>query len=206
MNQKSKGIQLKVAITGNIGSGKSAFAEFIHQFGYPVVSSDDISKEILINNSTAKKEIIKTFGAQSFRENEINTKYLADEVFSDPKKLKKINSILHPLVIKKLNEIINGLFKSSKIVFVESALVYEVKVEKMFDYIVLITADQDIRMKRYISNKQSSKYDFIMREKNQSSQEVKERKADFVFSNNGSTTELRNKAGLLIKVLEAFLS
>lgn len=206
MNQKSKTVEFRVAITGNIGSGKSTFAEYINHFGYPVVSSDDISKEILFNNSTAKKEIIDTFGARSFGGNVIDTKYLAEQVFSDPKKIKKINAILHPLVIKKLNKIINELFKSSKIVFVESALVYEVKIEKMFDYIVLITADHDIRMKRYISDKQSSKDDFISREKNQGSQELKKQKADFVFSNNGSTDELKSKAALLIKVLEGFIS
>jgi len=206
LNQKSKTVEFRVAITGNIGSGKSTFAEYINHFGYPVVSSDDISKEILFNNSTAKKEIIDTFGARSFGGNVIDTKYLAEQVFSDPKKIKKINAILHPLVIKKLNKIINELFKSSKIVFVESALVYEVKIEKMFDYIVLITADHDIRMKRYISDKQSSKDDFISREKNQGSQELKKQKADFVFSNNGSTDELKSKAALLIKVLEGFIS
>jgi len=206
LNQKSKTVEFRVAITGNIGSGKSTFAEYINHFGYPVVSSDDISKEILFNNSTAKKEIIDTFGARSFGGNVIDTKYLAEQVFSDPKKIKKINAILHPLVIKKLNKIINELFKSSKIVFVESALVYEVKIEKMFDYIVLITADHDIRMKRYISDKQSSKDDFISREKNQGSQELKKQKADFVFSNNGSTDELKSKAALLIKVLEGFIN
>lgn len=206
MNQKSTSTNLKVAITGNIGSGKSTFAKYIKEFGYPVVFSDEISKEILANDSTAKEKIIKFFGARSFKGSGINTKYLAEEVFSDPKKMKIINSILHPLVIKKMNEIIAELLKSSKIVFVETALVYEVKIEKMFDYIVLITADQDIRMKRYISNKRFLKDDFIKREKNQSSQELKERKADFVFSNNGSTAELKSKAILLIKVLEGFIN
>jgi len=206
LNKKSKSNNLKVAVTGNIGSGKSTFAKYMKEFGYPVVYSDEISKEILANDSPAREKIIKFFGARSFKGSEINTKYLAGEVFSDPKKMKIINSILHPLVIKKMNEIIAELFKSSKIVFVESAIVYEVKIEKMFDYIVLITADQDIRMNRYISNKRFLKDDFIKRDKNQSSQELKERKADFVFSNNGSTAELKSKAILLIKVLEGFIN
>lgn len=206
MNQKSKSTNLKVALTGNIGSGKSTFTNFVRDFAYPVISTDDISKEILANDSNVKEKIIKFFGARSFQGTEINKKYLADEVFSDTKKLKKINSILHPFVLIKLNKIIHEQLKSSKLVFVESALIYETKIEKMFDFIVLIVADEDIRMKRYISNKKSSKDDFIKREKNQRSQEVKKQKADFVFSNNGSTDELKSKAALLIKVLEGFIS
>ena len=202
----SKSTNLKVALTGNIGSGKSTFTNFVRDFAYPVISTDDISKEILANDSNVKEKIIKFFGARSFQGTEINKKYLADEVFSDTKKLKKINSILHPFVLIKLIKIIHEQLKSSKLVFVESALIYETKIEKMFDFIVLIVADEDIRMKRYISNKKSSKDDFIKREKNQRSQEVKKQKADFVFSNNGSTDELKSKAALLIKVLEGFIS
>lgn len=206
MKQKPVSKKLKVAITGNIGSGKTTFSNYIHEFGYPVIYSDDISKDLMTNDSIVKSSIVESFGAQSYQGNEINKKYLAEQVFSDPKKLKKINSILHPLVLKKLNEIVNELFKSSNIVFVESALIYEAKIEKMFDYIVLIRAEKDIRMRRYISHNQSLKDDFIKREKNQGSQEVKENKADFVFSNDGSTAELKNKAALLIKILEAFIN
>jgi len=206
LNKKSKSTNLKVAITGNIGSGKSTFAKFIQGFGYPVVSSDDISKEILAHDSSARTKIIKSFGAQSFRGNEINTKFIADKVFSDPKNLKKINSILHPLVQKKIDKISDELLKSSKMVFVEAALIYEAKMEKMFDFIVLIVSDKDIRMKRYLTSRKSSEEDFLKREKNQSPQELKQKKADFIFSNNGSTAELKSKAILLLKVLEGFIN
>jgi dephospho-CoA kinase len=205
LKQKSKSTKLKVAITGNIGSGKSTFAKFIQGLGYPLVYSDDISKDILAHDSVTRTEIVKAFGAQSYHGEEINTKYIADLVFSDPKNLKRINSILHPRVQKKLGKILDELLKTSKIVFVEAALIYEAKIEKMFDFIVLITADKEIRMKRYISDKGSSKEDFINREKNQSPQEIKQKRADFIFSNNGSTAELKQKAGLLTKILEASL-
>ena len=161
---------------------------------------------MLAKDPSVKSEIIELFGAQSYQGKEVNIKYLSDMIFSDPLKLKKINSILHPRVFKKLEEIFNQSLKSRDIIFVEAALIYEAKFEKMFDFIVLITANQDVRMKRYISNKQSSKDDFIKREKNQGSQEIKQQKADFIFSNNGSTAELKSKADLLIKVLEAYLN
>ena len=204
MAQRSKSKQLKVAITGNIGSGKTTFSKYINDLGYPVINSDNISKEILSNDSSVREAIIKAFGARSFQGKEINTKYLAELVFTEPNNLKRINSILHPHVWVKIEESINELYYSSTIVFVESALIYEAKFAKMFDFVVLITAEKSIRMKRYSSGKQSSEEDFIQREKNQSPQEQKAHKADFVFSNNGSMIELKSKAGLLIKVLEAY--
>ena len=74
--------------------------------------------------------------------------YLADNIFSDPKKLKKINSILHPRVRKRIDYLSKEYFKTSDIVFVEAALIFESKIEKMYDYVVLITADKNLRMKR----------------------------------------------------------
>ena len=86
--------------------------------------------------------MINEFGAQSFLGNKINKKYIADKIFSDPKKLKKINSILHPRVRKRIDFLSKEYFKENDIVFVEAALIFESKIEKFYDYVVLITADR----------------------------------------------------------------
>ena len=192
-----------VAITGNIGSGKSTFANFILKVGHPVIFADDISKNILSSDPKVRLEIIKVFGASSFTGININKDFLAQQIFSDPKKLKKINSILHPKVRKKIKEISEEHFKSKNIVFVEAALIYESKIENLFDYVVLITADQDIRMKRSSTVHKFSETDFLNRDKNQIKQEVKQNKADFIFSNNGSKSDLKQKAELLVRILES---
>ena len=73
----------------------------------------------------------------------------------------------------------------------------------MFDYIVLITADKEIRMKRFTSDKNASEDDFLKRDDNQIRQETKQKKADFVFTNNGSKSELKLKADLLLRILNS---
>lgn len=198
----SKIKKIRVAITGNIGSGKSTFAKYISEFGYPVISADDISKEILANDPEVRKEIIREFGAEAFNGNKINKQYLADTIFSDQKRLKKINSILHPPVREQFDKLTTKYFKTKNIVFVETALVFESRIVNLFDYIVLITADQNIRMKRSLSNKKLSEENFLKREKSQIGQEKKQQKADFVFDNNGSKNELKLKAELLVKMLD----
>jgi dephospho-CoA kinase len=89
---------------------------------------------------------------------------------------------------------------------VEAALIYEAKIDKMFNYIVLITADTEIRMQRFTSDKNASEDDFFKREDNQIKQETKKKKADFVFTNNGSKSELKIKVDLLLRILNSSLT
>jgi len=203
MEKKKK---LRIAITGNIGSGKSAFTKFLADEGYPAIPADDLSKEILADDPDVRDEIIKEFGAQAFQANKINKKYLAEEIFSSKNKLKKINSILHPRVRKKIESLSNEYFKASDIVFVEAALIFESKIEKMYDYVVVIAADKDIRMNRSMKSKKLSESEFIERENNQLPEDVKRQKADFVFTNEGSLKELKEKALLLINLFKALLN
>jgi dephospho-CoA kinase len=73
--------KIRVAITGNIGSGKTTFASFISRLGYPVILADDISKEILAEDPVVRREVIKDFGEQSFEGDKINKKFIADKIF-----------------------------------------------------------------------------------------------------------------------------
>lgn len=191
---------MKIAITGNIGSGKSVFSSFAEKHGFVVLKADDISKEILSNDPEVRKKIIKEFGEQSFKNNKPDVKYLAKEVFSDPVKLNKIESILHPRVIKSVNDTIKNLEKDKKVVFVEAALIYEADMEKMFDYVVLITSDRNNRLHRKL-NSGISEEDFIKRESNQIPEEEKRKRADFIFSNDESIEELQSKFNLLLITL-----
>ena len=197
--------KIRVAVTGNIGSGKSTFTKFLFEIGYPIILADDISKEILAGDPEVREEVIKEFGAQSFQGNKINKKYIADHIFSNPKKLKKINSILHPRVRKRIEYLSKEYFKTSDIVFVEAALIYESKIENMYDYVVLITADKNLRMKRTTMTKKISEEDFLKRDNNQMNEESKKKKADFIFTNDGSKDDLKKKAILLINLLKPTL-
>lgn len=194
--------KLRIGITGNIGSGKSTFAKFIDELGYPVLFADEISKKLLAEDKSVKSEVIEHIGAQSYQGDKINNEFIANVIFSNRTKLKKINSILHPKVRLKIEELSKSLFKTHKILFVEAAIIYESKIEEMFDFVVLITASEENRMKRSMKSKHNFEIDFVKRESNQIKQELKQKRADFIFSNNGTKNELKKKAELLIKILE----
>ena len=191
---------MKIAITGNIGSGKSTFTKFAEDAKYPVLRADGISKEILSTDKEVRELIIKEFGKQSFKDGKPEVRYLATEVFSDPAKLAIIESILHPRVIESIEKSAAELIKNNKVVFIEAALIYEADMEDMFDYVVLITAQRDLRLARKISSGISEE-DFYKREANQIPEEEKKKRADFIFSNDTSIEDLKMKFNLLLLTL-----
>lgn len=140
--------KLKIAITGSIGSGKSTFSEMLEEKGFTVLKADDISKKILSTDPEVRKIVIEEFGTGSYLDGEVNKKYLAEKVFSNPENVLIINSILHPPVIKKIDEMMIEELKKNDKVFVEAALIYEAYMEGMFDYVVLITAGRELRSDR----------------------------------------------------------
>ena len=66
---------ITVAITGNIGSGKSTFSDYLSSKGYPVLNADIISKNILSSDKEVKIQVINEFGANSFSGNQVNKKF-----------------------------------------------------------------------------------------------------------------------------------
>ena len=193
--------KIRVAITGGIGSGKSTFANYIASRGYVVINADDVSKDILSSDEKIKEKIIKEFGSDSYKDGKLNNRFIASQVFSNPTNLHKLNSILHPQVLQKIDTLIDEKYKDENIVFIEAALIYEADIEKIFNYVILVTADFNIRLQRSVESGKFSEDDFIKRDENQIPQEEKEKRADFIFSNNGSEKDLIKKADLLLLTL-----
>lgn len=195
--------KIKVAVTGGIGAGKSTFCRFLSEMNYPVINADRIAKEILLTDTGVKQKIIKIFGENSYTSDGINTAYLAEKVFSDEEKVKKINSIVHPPTIKKINYLISESLEKTTIVFVEAALIYEAEMEDLFDYVVLISADEEVRINRIIERENVTEEEIRERMENQLPEKTKRELADFVFDNNDSIEDLKIKSKILISILKS---
>jgi dephospho-CoA kinase len=197
--------KIKLAVTGGIGSGKTAFCGFLKSGGIPVINIDDVSKELLENDKDIIKKITQTFGRDSYQGGKPDKKYLADKVFSNTENVLKINSILHPKVIKKVDILTGELLKKNDIVAAEAALIYEANMESHFDFIVLITADINLRMKRKTELENYLPEQFSKRNENQIPEEEKAECADFVFQNNGSLDDLKDKALMFSKIVKGLV-
>lgn len=195
--------KLKIAVTGGIGTGKSTVCDLFHSKGYPILYADQISKEILSTNKVIQQQIIEEFGSESFIDGKPNTKFLSEKVFSDSQKVKKINSILHPSVINTTQSKMDEELKKSEIVFVEAALIYEAKMEELFDYVLVVTASENLKIERAMVTKGLTRDEVLSRISKQIPDDNKKKLADFVIENNGSFSELENKVNLILMVIKS---
>jgi dephospho-CoA kinase len=192
--------KIRVGITGGIGSGKTVFCNGLKEKGYPVISADQIASEILENDPGVKELIVIEFGERSFVDNKPDRKYLAEKVFSDPGNVELMNAILHPPTIEKLEVLMKSELLKQNIVFVEAALIYEADMEEIFDFVVLISAEEEIKRKRKMVQGMTEE-DFNRRLEHQILDDEKSKLADFIFLNNGDKKELYKKIDLLLKLI-----
>ncbi|MCK9209317.1 MAG: dephospho-CoA kinase [Ignavibacteriaceae bacterium] len=191
---------LKVAITGGIGSGKSTFADFLSAKGYPVIKADILAKKLYVTNEQLKRKIIAEFGNEVYPNGIFDRVALYQKAFINDEKIKLLNEIVHPVVIDEIKKIISR-YEEEEIVFVEAALIFEAKMENLFDYVVVITAEEYVRILRTAEREKIPDEEIKQRMKYQISDEAKKEKADFTFYNNGTIAELEQKANLLLQLI-----
>lgn len=190
--------KLKIAITGNIGAGKSLACEYLINKGYKVLFADIIAKKIMSSDIHVISQIKENFGKKSYTEGELNTAYLADEVFSDPSNVALINSIVHPVVIKEIQTKFKRLLHTRNVVFVEAALIFEAGMENLFDYVLLIDADEQVRFSRLQERNNMEYDDFRKIEDSQLPVEMKKEKSHFTIHNNGTPEALTAELDLIL--------
>jgi dephospho-CoA kinase len=190
-----------IAITGGIGAGKSLVSEFFEKSGFVVLKADTIAKELILTDSNVQRQILKEFGKESFITGKLNTKFLAEKVFTDEVNLQKINSIVHPATMKKIELLAKKHFEKHKIVFVESALVFEANIEDYFDHIILVLADEQVRINRTLAREKISEPEIRNRMNFQIPDEEKKDSSDFVIENNSSIEELEKRSEFILTIL-----
>jgi len=191
---------LKVAITGGIGSGKSTFADYLRAKDFTVIKADILAKELYVTNDELKQKIIAEFGAEVYPDGLFDRIALYKKTFTNEGKVKRLNELVHPIVIEEIITLMK-LHQDEKIIFVEAALIFEANMEKLFDHVILITADEKVRIERTIKREKISSDEVKQRMKFQIPDELKKEKADFTFYNNGTLGELEQKANLLLQLL-----
>ncbi len=194
--------KIKIGLTGGIGSGKSTVADFLRKKGIKVFDADRLAKELMTSDEELKRELIKEFGEETFSGGELNREYLANTIFVNPAKVEKINSIVHPAVKNKLTSLMNKELEKSNLVAAEAALIFEADMTEMFDYIWVVTADEEIRIKRVMERSGLSRREIIKRMENQIPEKEKISRADFVFYNNNSVEKLEENVSFMLSIIQ----
>lgn len=187
-NETKMGKNILIGITGGIGSGKSAVREYLLGTGENVICADEVSRETVKPGERGNKEIRRIFGDEYFLENgEIDRKKIAEFVFNDKEKLNMLNSILHPVIA---DSIFKKAGKLTGRVFIEAPLLIQADMQKKVDYVWLVTADIETRIKRVVERDGLSREQVRRRIESQMSDEEMAVFADEIIDNSTSLESL----------------
>lgn len=189
---------LKIAITGNIASGKSAVQKLIEDYGYKVLDTDILAHAILEESPEIKSEFI-AFDVFDIN-GKISRQKLGKLVFSDERLKQNLEKIMHPKIGEKMADFFEKNI-DEKFVFVGIPLLFETGMQDMFDKIILVYTDDSIREKRLTARNHYSLEYAKIRMNCQGSQEEKKKLSDFVIYNNGSFDDLKSSVENLLSIL-----
>ncbi len=183
-----------VGLTGGIGTGKTTVSEIFKKLGIPVYNSDIEAKKLMHTDKELIKKISNLFGKDIYKDNLLDRKKLAAEVFSNKEKLNRLNAIVHPAVKQDFE--LWALRQNSLYQIKESAILFESGIYKNVDKIITVTAPLNLRIKRLIKRDNTSQEEIKKRINNQLDEKLKTDNSDFIIDNN--TTRLLIPQVLLI--------
>ena len=186
---------IKLGITGGIASGKTLSSNFFKERGAYIFNADKESKKHLKSSITLQKKISDIFGKKILQENKINFNQLADIAFSNKVNNSILNGIMWPEVYLIINNTYNKIKNKKKhnMFIVDAALIFEANYTSFFDYTLLITAPEKIRLDRAVNRRNISLENIQIRISLQMSENSKKKLADHVIINDSSIESLNKK-------------
>ena len=172
---------IKVGLTGGIGSGKTTVAKIFERLGIPVYYADDATKKLMNTNGKLKTSVIQHFGEDSYKNGELDRKYLASIVFNDKEKLELLNSLTHPATIQDAEDWMNK--QTSPYTIKEAALLFESGAAEKLDYVIGIYAPQPVRVKRVMDRDNLTAEEVVKRISRQMDEETKMKLCSFIIKN-----------------------
>ena len=188
-----------IGLTGGIGSGKTTLVNYMESLGIPVFIADEEAKKAM-QSPHVLEEVKTSFGPAIFENGHLNRQQLASIVFSNPDKLKELNSIIHPEV-KRLFAIWLDQHKTVPFVVYEAAILFESGSYQNCDYIITVTAPLEDRITRVMQRDNCSREQVLQRINAQWTDEERAAKSNFVIENT-ITQSAKNEIDKILKILK----
>ena len=179
---------LKVGLTGGMACGKTFVGEELERLGCLLVRADELGHEALEPDGEAYQEVVREFGPSILGpDGGILRSALAALVFNNPERLARLNSIVHPAVVRREEKII-GEFAAGNpkgIAVMEAAILIETGSHKRFDRLILVTCEKEQQIERALRREGASEADVEARLDRQMPLAEKRKYADFVIDTSG---------------------
>src|ERR1700757_4606148 len=185
---------LRIGLTGGIGAGKSALSQRFSECGGIVVDGDVIAREVVQPGTEGLASLVEAFGEDILLpDGALDRPALAAKAFRDDEARKKLNGIVHPLVGKRRSEIIAAVAEDA-VVVEDIPLLVESGMAPLFPLVVVVHADEEVRVRRLVEQRGMSEEDARARIAAQADDEQRRAVADVWLDNSGSQAELERRA------------
>jgi dephospho-CoA kinase len=194
---------LKVALTGNVGSGKSTVARIWSGTGIPVIRADDLAREVVAPGSDGLARVVEEFGGDVLQaDGSLDRTGLREVVFRDPGDRTRLEGILHPLIRSLRDDwVARHEAGRTSLVVAEIPLLYEVGLQKDYDAVVLVVAPPQERLRRLMADRGLEEEEASRVMASQIPSEEKLPLADYVLENGGSLEDLEIRCLALLDLL-----
>lgn len=198
-----------IGLMGGVGSGKSTVADILEKkYGAHLIITDDIAKRLYEKGEESYQKIVSYFGTGILnKDGEINRKKLSEIVFADKDKLEKLNSFVHPLVMKCVIEEINKIKatnehkpkeKQVSYIVIETALLIEAGYRDLCDTVWYVAVDEEVRKQRLMNKRGYTEEKINAILKNQMSNKDYSDNCDIILYNNGELYDLEKEIQFLL--------
>lgn len=192
----------KVAVTGGVASGKTSVCQFFKELGAYVVNADAIVHELLTPDTDLGQQVIRQFGVEVLKNGQISRGIVAEKAFKDARALKKLEELLHPVVLQKIEKLYASACKTGQYssFVVEMPLLFEIGAEAFYDVTIAVLSDE-ASAKKHFEQAGFQKPEYDLRMSRQLRPEQKAAKANHTIHNNGSLDDLRREVAKLDRTI-----
>jgi dephospho-CoA kinase len=192
----------KIALTGGIATGKTYVATRLREAGVPLVDADAVSREVVTPGSPALAAIRKRFGPDAVRRDGTMDRIRVGQiVFKDKRARLDLEAIIHPAVVKAINDFFATLPKRTPFAVADIPLVFETNRDKEFDAIIVVACPREMQLQRMMERNKLSKEDAERRLAAQLPIDQKVKKATYVIDNAGTFEQTDAQIAALIEKL-----
>ena len=179
---------LKVGLTGGLACGKSFVGEALERMGCFLIRADELGHEVLAPGGEAYESVVREFGQEILTNGgAIDRRALAARVFGHPDRLARLNSLVHPAVFRREEQLASDFAarEPNGIAVVEAAILIETGSYKRFDRLILVTCAEEQQLERAMRREGADEADVRARISRQMPVEEKRKFADFVINTTG---------------------
>lgn len=187
---------LRVGLTGSIAVGKSYVASIFAELGCHVSDADTIAREVVMPGTPGLDRIVREFGPEVLRDDgTLDRPRLGSVIFGDPAKRTLLNSILHPLIIDRQDQLMQKWEAADPdgIGMIDASLMIESGGYQRFDKIVVVHCRPEIQLARLMERDHTPEAEAQRRIEAQLPQSEKLRYADFKIDTSAGLVDTRER-------------